>query len=199
MTEQLTIPTSDSPAPPSSEAAPVAVEQVQPEPTSEASPDITSTPPVLEATPSASVHPSDELEQKEPGPKKTTKRTKSTEREEAMVDLESQLDELKSTQEKSAKRMSKHEDSMREALLDKLGIRTKFRQYAPKVDPFSEKGRADLEAWAGENPELRDSRPVPTPEFDVSDQVKSFSSPHLVSTENWKDSIKAAKARGGER
>lgn len=199
MSEQPTILTNQGDATPSGDAVPSAVEQVQPEPTSEASTDITSTPPVLEVTPSTSVLPSLETDQAAPEPEPKKKRTKSSEKADAMIDLEAQLEELKTSHEKSAKRMSKHDDAMREALLDKLGIRSKFRQYAPKVDPFSEKGRADLDAWAGENPELRESRPVPTPQFDVGAQVESFASPHLVSTEHWKDSVRSSKKSGGER
>ena len=117
----------------------------------------------------------------------------------AIAALKAQLAALESKAETSSDRMTQHEDAMRSALLDRLGIRDKFRQYAPKVDPFSDKGRADLEQWAADNPELRDARPVPTPEFDVSAQVKSFASPHLISTESWKDSRKAARKSGGDR
>jgi hypothetical protein len=128
---------------------------------------------------------------------KTTTATSSD--AEAIAALKAQLAALESKAETSSDRMTQHEDAMRSALLDRLGIRDKFRQYAPKVDPFSDKGRADLEEWAADNPELRDARPVPVPEFDVSAQVKSFASPHLISTESWKDSRKSARKSGGDR
>ena len=112
--------------------------------------------------------------------------------------MQARIDELENKSETNTKQMQKHDEAMRSALLDKLGIRAKFRAFAPKIDPFTETGRADLEAWAAENPELRDVRPVPAPEFDFSSQVKSFNSPHLVNTENWKDSIRTAR-KGGER
>ena len=200
MTDQLTIPSTSDQAP-TSEPGQVTIPS-QPEPAAAAI-DVHSSTPVQETlTPSlaqpeieAAVEPLEAKEEK----KRKTRKPKADDKAEAITELEAQLEELKSSQEKSVKRMSKHEDSMREALLDKLGVQAKFRQYAPKVDPFSEKGRAELESWATENPELRDARPVPTPDFDVSSQVKSFKSPHLVSTEHWKDSIKASKSRGGER
>ena len=192
MSEQLTIPATPDAAPEAAHSEPVA--QEQPETVTAAHQDPASIPvQEADAAPSPSQPVAEEPLEAKPEPKKRAKKPKVDAKSEAIAELESELEALKANQEKSAKKLSKHEDAMRSALLDKLGIRAKFRDYAPKVDPFSDKGKADLEAWAAENPELRESRPVPTPEFDVSAQVKSFSSPHLVSTEYWKDSVRAAR------
>jgi len=190
MTEQLTMDTNATEAETSST-------EVQTEPAAATEVSLS---PVRDAE-SPPVQPPAMPEEASVEPKKAPpKRKPATEKKSAaMADLEQKIADLEGRAEKSSKRMSKHEDAMRSALLDKLGIRDKFRQYAPKVDPFSDKGRADLEQWAADNPELRDARPVPTPEFDVSAQVKSFASPHLISTESWKDSRKAARKSGGDR
>ena len=198
MSDQLTIDATLSP-PPQGETV-EGVAQVQPEPaTAVHTVAETESTPVPDSTVSPSpVQPSEEVVEAKPEPKKrTARKPKTDDKAEAIEALEAQLEELRSSQEKSQKRMSKHEDAMREALLDRLGIRPKFRSYAPKVDPFTDKGKAALELWASESPELRDARPVPSPDFDVTKEVKSFSSPHLVSTEFWKDSVKSV--RGGER
>ena len=115
--------------------------------------------------------------------------------EEASVEPKKAPPKRKPATEKKSAAMA----DLEQKIADLEGLADKFRQYAPKVDPFSDKGRADLEQWAADNPELRDARPVPTPEFDVSAQVKSFASPHLISTESWKDSRKAARKSGGDR
>ena len=42
----------------------------------------------------------------------------------------------------------------RDGALDKLGVLAKYRKMAPDVDPRDPAGAAELEKWAGANPEL---------------------------------------------
>lgn len=104
--------------------------------------------------------------------------------------LKAQIDALKSAQEGSAEQLTRHAQAMRETLLGKLGVMDKFKGYAPDVDPFTDDGRAKLESWAAENPELLEARPASAPAIDVEALKKSVKSPHLVDLNSYIKSIK---------
>lgn len=104
--------------------------------------------------------------------------------------LQAQIEALKSAQDESASQLKRHEVAMRETLLAKLGVLEKYRSYAPPVDPFSDDGRAKLEAWATENAELLEQRPASAPSVDMEALKKGIRSPHLVDLNSFAKSLK---------
>lgn len=63
-------------------------------------------------------------------------------------------------------RMKAAETAMRSEVLERLGVKDKFRAYAPAADPFTQQGKSALEKWAQANPELCHSAiqgPPPAP------------------------------------
>lgn len=104
--------------------------------------------------------------------------------------LQAQIAALQQAQADGAGQLQKHEVAMRDTLLSKLGVMEKFRQYAPKVDPFTDEGRAQLETWAQNNSELLEHRPSAAPPVDVAALKSKMRSPHLVDLGSFVKSMK---------
>lgn len=108
-------------------------------------------------------------------------------------DLEALIADLQGKQDGIESEMATNRTAMRNTILDGLGVIDKFKRFAPDADPFTDEGRAALEAWASENPELLSARPAPVVDVDT-DKVKSnMRSPHLVDFKTFARSMK----RGG--
>jgi hypothetical protein len=90
---------------------------------------------------------------------------------------------------KMSDQIEKQRKAARDNALDALGVLAKYRGLAPDVDPFTDEGKASLEKFAAEHPEILSARPRRVPEFDAAKWQKSRS-PHLVSV----DKIRESKA-----
>ena len=90
---------------------------------------------------------------------------------------------------KMGEQLEKQRKAARDNALDSLGVLPKYRALAPDVDPFTDDGKAALERFAADHPEILRARPNRVPEFDAAKWSKA-QSPHLVSV----DKIRESKA-----
>ena len=130
---------------------------------------------------SSAVEPSDPPSDKNLAGEETARR---------VAELEALIADLQGKSSNIESEMANNRQAMRNSVLDGLGVLGKYRQYAPEVDPFTDDGRAALEAWATENPELLSARPTPVVEVDTEKVKSNMRSPHLVDFKTFSKSMK---------
>ena len=139
-----------------------------------------------------------------PAPSKKTakKPARDTSHEDALKDAMARISELETTH---AQAMKNHEETSaqmkvqsahhKDALLERLGVTDKYREYAPDVDPFTTKGREALEGWARERPEICRAQAQPSvPEgVKIAEQIKEKPGAFLVDPQAVTESFRHLK------
>jgi hypothetical protein len=93
----------------------------------------------------------------------STETSETTDANEPAVDpeiaeLRAKVARLEASDPDQAARLERATEEHRNVLLDRLGVLEKFRDFAPKVDPYTAEGKAKLDAWAQDNTELLAAR-----------------------------------------
>ena len=97
--------------------------------------------------------------------------------------LKKLLDEQQAQIDKQATDLATARAAARQTHLQHLGVKGKFHNIAPDADPFTDEGKAALEEWATDNPELCDAAATVATrviDIDVDAFKKGLRSPHLV-------------------
>ena len=148
--------------------------------------------------------PQKETAKKTPQAKKppAKKPARDTAQEDALKDAMARISELETTH---AQAMKSHEETAaqmklqaahhKDALLERLGVTDKYREFAPDVDPFTTKGREALEGWARERPEICRAQAQPSvPEgVKIAEQIKEKPGAFLVDPQAVTESFRHLK------
>jgi len=58
-----------------------------------------------------------------------------------------------------------------ESALVHLGVKDKYREFAPKVDATTQQGKAKLEQWVSDRPEIVERQTIGKPPIEVQDTL----------------------------
>ena len=105
-------------------------------------------------------------------------------------ELEAVISELQKNVTATDGEVATHRASMKDSVLARLNVIDKYRSFAPDVDPFTDDGKQQLEAWAADNPEILASRPQPVVDVDTDKLKTNMRSPHLVDFSTFSKSMK---------
>jgi len=81
------------------------------------------------------------------------------------------IDQYESGHAKHTEQLDQQRESMKAALMDKLGVRSNYRGFCPDADPFTEDGRAAIETFFSDRAELCDIKPAGAPDQPLTIQT----------------------------
>lgn len=101
------------------------------------------------------------------------------------------IDQYETGQAKHAEQLGQQRETMRSALMDKLGVRQNYRGFCPEADPFTEEGRSAIESFFSDRPELCDIKPAGAPDqpLTIQSAVKDKPGAWLVRPEAVRESF----------
>ena len=151
-------------------------------------------PKVPEAMPLLSAAPPQTAVAPEPPPPPETKPPASDDIKSLRQEIEAQrgrIDQYESGHQKHTEQLDQQRETMRSALMDKLGVRSNYRGFCPDADPFTEDGRATIETFFSDRAELCDIRPAGAPDqpLTIQSAVKDKPGAWLVRPEAVRESF----------